>query len=72
MAHSIGSKVWFKGDEVTVTTNAYSLYGGVFQDAIDAAGNIVTLATPEHIEDSVNKQREDWKNQQEQFRRLVK
>jgi hypothetical protein len=71
MAHSIGDTVWFKGDEVVITTEPYELCGGTWQDAITESGSIVCLATPEYIEDSVNMQKEDWKEQQQQFRNLT-
>jgi hypothetical protein len=43
VGYEIGEKVWFKGDEYTITTAPYVLHGGMFQDATDENGKIVTV-----------------------------
>ena len=44
--YKIGEKTWFKGDEVTVTTEPYVLNNHQWQDAVNGKGDTVTLATP--------------------------
>ena len=70
MPHLIGDKVWYKGDEVTITTEAFRLHGGLFQDATTEDGKTVTIATPEQsMVNCINTQME-WMEQQKQFSRL--
>jgi len=71
MAHKIGIKVWHKGDEVTITSNPYVLYGGEFQDAITENGRTITIATPEQQSRNAERSRTEWTEQQSQFRKLI-
>jgi len=70
MSNKIGSKVWHAGDEVTITTEPYTLYGGMFQDAIKKDGSTITLATHEQHTKNVNSVRGSWSQQQAEFRSL--
>lgn len=70
MAHKIGTKVWHKGDEVTISSNAYSLHGGEFQDAIAENGKVITIATPEQQSNNSDRAQSEWTEQQSQFRKL--
>jgi hypothetical protein len=72
MAHKIGTKVWHKGDEVTIITDSYILHGGAFQDALTENGDVVTIATPEQQLANAQRFRADWAEQQSQFRALSK
>lgn len=72
MVHKIGDKTWFRGDELTITTEPYELYGGVFQDGITASGKTVTVATPVQRDLNAKAKRDEWKSQQQQFAKLAK
>jgi hypothetical protein len=45
-AYGIGEKVWHNGDEVTITTEAYELYGAVWQDGTTESGKTKTVLAP--------------------------
>ena len=49
MAYKIGETTFFKGDEVTINTEAYELYGALWQDGTLANGKTVTVAAPESV-----------------------
>jgi len=70
--HEVGTKVWFKGDEVTITTEAYELYGGEYQDAVTATGKLVAVATPAHRAANSSRAQAEHKAQQEQFSGLAR
>jgi hypothetical protein len=60
-APKIGDKVWHSGDELTITTEPYDLYGGEFQDAVTEDGKTVTIATPKQRDDNVKRSESDRK-----------
>jgi len=70
--YAIGEKTWFKGDEITITTESYELYGGWWQDGVTESGHIVTVRTPEQSKTDLENRREEWRTQQDDFRRLTK
>jgi len=70
--YKIGDKTWFKGDELTITTAPYEKFGGMWQDGVNSAGRTVTIATPQARSKSAESHRQDWDEQQEQFKRLAK
>jgi hypothetical protein len=70
MAYKIGEKTWFKGDEITITTDAYELYGTNWQDGVDETGKIVTVKTKESKDADVAAKKKEWTDQQAAFRRL--
>jgi hypothetical protein len=72
MPYAIGEKVWYKGDEVSVISEAYVLHGGLFQDAITEDRKMVTIATPEQAAMSYINAQKEWRDSQEQFSRLHK
>jgi hypothetical protein len=72
MPYIIGDKVWYKGDEVEVISEAYVLHNGLFQDAITEDRKMVTIATPEQSTLSCNNAQKEWRDSQEQFSRLHK
>jgi hypothetical protein len=72
MPYIIGDKVWYKGDEVEVISEAYVLHGGLFQDAITEDRKMVTIATPEQSTLSYINAQKEWRDSQEQFSRLHK
>jgi hypothetical protein len=71
MGYEIGEKVWFKGDEYTITTVPYSLHGGEFQDATDENGKTVTVPTPEARTAQAERVRSEYKEMQAGFRSLA-
>ena len=70
--YPVGSKTWFKGDEVTITTKPYQEHGEWWQNATTEAGKKVSIATPEHSERSVKAKQKANKDRQDQFGRLHK
>lgn len=70
MPFPIGSTTWFRGDELTVTSEPYMAHGGEFQDAIRADGKTFAVATPEQREHNAREAQREHREQQEQFRRL--
>jgi hypothetical protein len=71
MAHKIDTKVWHKGDEVTIISDSYVLHGGEFQDAMTETGKVITIATPEQQSRNAGRSRTEWNEQQSQFRKLI-
>jgi hypothetical protein len=71
MAHKIDTKVWHKGDEVTIISDSYVLHGGEFQDAVTETGKVITIATPEQQAGNADRSRTEWIEQQAQFRKLI-
>lgn len=67
----IGHKTWFKGDEITITTPPYQLYGGWWQDGITEAGKVVSVVTPAQRKVEVAKAKAEHKEQQAGFARLA-
>jgi len=72
MAYTIGQKTFSRGDEITITTEAYELYGGWWQDGIDEHGKTVTLPSPEYVANRVTGSQAKYKAQQATFSRLNK
>ena len=72
MPYAIGAKVWYKGDEVEVISEAYVIHNGLFQDAITEDRKMVTIATPEQSTLSYINAQKEWRDSQEQFSRLHK
>ena len=70
--YEIGSTTFFKGDEITITTTPYELYGAMWQDGEKENGDIVTVKTPEQSAADVAKIQSDWKEQQSNFSNLHK
>jgi len=70
MMNAIGSKVWFKGDEVTITSEPFMLHGGEFQNAIKADGSVVTIATAKQSKTNAATAQKAYADQQADFRRL--
>jgi len=68
----IGTQTFTRGTEITITTNPYLLYGGMFQDGVDSNGRVFTVATPAQIEKNISESRKEWKTQQQGFRRIAK
>lgn len=70
--YKIGEATWHNGDEITITTEPYELYGGEWQDGIDKAGRTVTVATPRQKAANAARKLQERKEQQEGFARLNK
>ena len=69
---SIGDKVWFRGEELTITGNPYKLYGGLFVDAVGGDGNTKTIPAEEQIAISAGMAIDEFRNAQAGFSRLAK
>jgi len=72
MAYTIGQKTFSRGDEITITTEAYELYGGLWQDGTDEHGKTVTLPVPEYVANRVAESQAKYKAQQATFSRISK
>ena len=70
MHYEIGTKVWFKGDEVTITSAPFALHGGEFQNATTENGKAIVVATPAQKLANVVRAREEREAQQAEFRTL--
>lgn len=68
----IGTKTWFKGEELTITSAPYSLYGGMWQDGVTSTGKTVTIPTPEQHKENTKSKQHAWSEQQRQFSKLAK
>ena len=68
----IGEKTWHRGNEVTITSEAFLLYGAWFQKAVTSSGNEVTLLSASQREADATAKQADWQRQQTQFRKLNK
>lgn len=66
----IGDKVWFKGDEVTITSEPFILHGGEFQRAVTEGGKEIVLATPAQKAKDVLRAQEEYQEQQTNYLRF--
>ena len=69
---NIGDKTYTKGIEITITTEPYELYGGMWQDGIDECGKVYTVATEAQRALDTARAQAEWKEQQAGFARLKK
>ena len=67
---NIGNKTWFKGDEVTITSEPFILHGGEFQKAVTKDGKEVVIATPAQKAKDVRRAQEEYQEQQESYLRF--
>ncbi len=67
----IGEKTWFRGNEITITTEPYELYGGRWQDGIDEIGKTVSVVAPAQCKVNAEKVKAEHKEQQAGFARLA-
>ena len=70
MAHAIGSRVWSKGDEYTITSVPFTAHGIELQSAVRDDGKTLDIPTPEYIEARTARNVGEWNSQQVQFARL--
>ncbi len=70
--YPVGSTQFFKGDEVTITSEPREEFGGLFQEAVKADGTTVTLAAPEQRQADVERAQQERAQQQAEFRKLPK
>jgi len=70
VAYYVGEKVWHQGDEVTIITKPYKMYGGFFQDAKVETGKVISIATPDQVINNIQKDLANRKATQEGFRKL--
>lgn len=67
----IGEKTFFRGNEITITTAPYELYGGWWQDGVDETGKTVSVVSPTQREADAKKAKAEHKEQQAGFARLA-
>jgi len=70
MAYAIGSKVWSKGDEYTITSEPFTVHGIEMQSALREDGKKADLPTPEYIAARIARNNAEYNSQQVQFSRL--
>ena len=70
MAYQIGEKIYWRGFEVTIISEPYTMAGGEFQDGDCESGKRVMVPTPENVAARVQKNRDDHAEMQAGFRRI--
>jgi len=68
--YEVGSTAWFRGDEVTITSEPYEMDGAEWQNAVYPDGRKIILSTPKQRERNAKRYRAEWQSQQDGFRRL--
>lgn len=68
--NKVGSKVWVKGDEVTITSEPFFLHGGEFQKAVTESGKEIVVATKAQATKNAKAAQDAWNAQQAEFRKL--
>ena len=69
-SYPIGTKTWVNGTEITITTEPYTFCGGELQDGVAKDGKVFTMATPASKAADLERNKAEWKSQQDGFRRL--
>ena len=62
--------IWFKGDELTITSNPFMLHGGEFVTAVNAEGKEFTVATRAQQARNAEDRQTEWIKQQSEFAKL--
>ena len=68
----IGTKIWYKGDEVTITSDPYMDGGMEWINAVREDGVEVVMITEAQRSVQVNQAQRVWREQQKGFARLHK
>ena len=63
--------IWFKGDELTITSEPFMLHGGEFVTAVNADGKEFTVATRAQQARNAADRQSEWKKQQAEFAKLA-
>jgi len=66
----IDTNTFTRGIEITITTEPYELYGGMWQDGVDENGKVYTIKTEAQRNADDAKAQAEWKEQQAGFARL--
>jgi len=66
----VGDRVWLRGDQVTITSDPYELYGKQFVNVVDANGKQLIMMTPAQVAENITAARRVWVEQQAGFKRL--
>ena len=66
----VGHRVWLRGEQVTVTSLPYLLYGKLFVDVVDATGKVSIMMTPEQVAANIAEAQRVRAEMQAGFRRL--
>ena len=69
--YAIGQKTFFRGQEITITTEPYYLHGATWQDGITESGKIFTVRSLEEIAKRAERTKSEWAEQQTAFRGLA-
>jgi hypothetical protein len=72
MEYSIGEKIFTAGNEITITTKPYVLYGGYFQDGVDENGKVFTVVPPAQRDADAKRIQDNFKTQQAEFSNMKK
>ena len=68
---NIGDRTYFRGNEITIITEPYELYGGWWQDGIDSTDKTYCVPSLAQREVNVKKAHAERKEQQAGFARLA-
>lgn len=68
--YPLGHQMWHKGESVQITSAPYELFGGWFQDAVDKNDQTYQVVPEAEAERLSVQNRDEWRQQQEGFRRL--
>ena len=63
--------IWFKGDELTITSDTFMLHGGEFVTAVNADGKEFTVATRAQQDRNAADRQAEWTKQQAEFAKLA-
>jgi hypothetical protein len=63
--------IWFKGDELTITSDPFMLHGGEFVTAVNDEGKEFTVATRAQQNRNAADRQSEWKKQQAEFAKLA-
>lgn len=69
--YPIGHRMWSAGDEVEVIGEPQEISGGEFQEVrVIETGKVKVVPTPRHVDANVQRSQQQWRDQQEGFKRL--
>lgn len=69
--YEIGEKTYHNGNEITITSAPYTLYGGTWQDGTNEAGKTVTVRAKSEVVARVAEHQAAYAKQQAEFARLA-
>jgi hypothetical protein len=69
--YELNTTTWFNGNEITITSLPFKLYGAWWQTGTDENGKEVTVKTPSQKEVDFKNIVNEFNTQQAQFRNLA-